>query len=135
RGEQELVMRFGQHLDDFRKNGLAAAFRTPELPIPAVLAIGEALDGFYAVSTRVRGIPLESVSKAQWRLLLPALADALEAMRLADVSTTAGFGGWDGAGRAAHTRSARSSSSASADTDWNSARESCSQPTAPPCRG
>ena len=104
RGEQELVVRFGQHVDDFRKDRLAAAFRTPELPIPTVLAIGEAFDGFYAVSTRVRGIPLESVSEAQWRSLVPALADALEAMRLADVSATAGFGGWDGAGRAAHTR-------------------------------
>ena len=101
RGEQELVVRFGQHVDDFRKDRLAAAFRTPELPIPTVLAIGEAFDGFYAVSTRVRGIPLESVSAAQWRSLVPALADALEAMRLADVSATVGFGGWDGAGRAA----------------------------------
>ena len=40
RGEQELVVRFGQHVDDFRKDQLAAAFRTPELPIPTVLAIG-----------------------------------------------------------------------------------------------
>jgi hygromycin-B 4-O-kinase len=104
RGEQELVVRFGQHLDDFRKDHLAAAFSAPELPIPAVLAIGEAFDGFYAVSTRIRGIPLESVSEAQWHSLVPALADALEAMRLAEVSATAGFGGWDEAGRAPHAR-------------------------------
>ncbi len=54
RGAQELVVRFGQHVDDFRKDRLAAAFRTPALPIPAVLAIGAAFDGFYAISTRTR---------------------------------------------------------------------------------
>src|ERR1051325_7671477 len=71
RGEQELVVRFGQHVDDFREDQLAAIFRMPELPIPEVLAIGEAFDGFYAVSTRVHGIPLESVSQTQWRSLVP----------------------------------------------------------------
>ena len=94
RGDQELAIRFGQHVDDFRKDQRASSYRTPDLPIPDVLAIGQAFDGYYAISTRVHGVPLERVNAAQWQSVVPSLAAALEAMRLADVSATVGFGGW-----------------------------------------
>jgi hygromycin-B 4-O-kinase len=51
RGDQELVIRFGQHVDDFRKDQLASSYRSPDLSIPLVLAIGQAFDGYYAIST------------------------------------------------------------------------------------
>jgi hygromycin-B 4-O-kinase len=104
RGGEELVVRFGRYGDDFRCDQLAAAYRTPDLPIPEVLAIGRAFDGYYAISTRVQGVPLESVGAAQWRALVPSLAAALEAMRSADISATSGYGGWGADGQAPHAR-------------------------------
>src|SRR5437870_12482558 len=34
---RDLVVRFGRHLEDFRKDQRAMAFRRPELPVPRVL--------------------------------------------------------------------------------------------------
>jgi hygromycin-B 4-O-kinase len=104
RGEQELAIRFGQHVDDFWKDQRASSYRSPDLPIPDVLAIGSAFDGYYAISTRVHGVPLESVGATQWQSIVPSLAAALEALRLADVSVTEGFGGWGGDGHAPHAQ-------------------------------
>jgi len=100
--ERELVIRFGKYVSDFEKDQLAHRYANPDLPVPELLEIGAAPDGYYAVSTRVHGVPLESVSAAQWLALVPAVAAALEAMRTADLSATAGFGGWGADGHAAH---------------------------------
>jgi hypothetical protein len=34
RDDQELAIRFGQHVDDFPKYQRASSYRTPDLPIP-----------------------------------------------------------------------------------------------------
>ncbi len=99
-GEQELVIRFNPHADDFHKDQRAGAFATAALPIPQVMEIGEAFDGCYAISQRVHGVPLERVNAAQWRALVPAVATALEAMRHADIASTTGVGGWGSDGNA-----------------------------------
>ena len=101
RGADELVVRFGQHVDDFEKDRLAFVYSAPGLPIPEVMAIGPAFDGYFAVSRRVYGAVLEALPGDAWRDVVPSLVDALEALRLADVSGTAGFGMWDGRGQAA----------------------------------
>ncbi|MBX3013266.1 MAG: aminoglycoside phosphotransferase family protein [Caldilineaceae bacterium] len=102
-----LVIRFGRHLDDFIKDQHAYGYSTPALPIPQVLAIGEALDGYYAISTRAYGVPLEQLDPVAWRAVVPTMVTTLEAMRTADLASPAGWGGWDGAGHAT-------------DTDWRS---------------
>ncbi|MEZ4615881.1 MAG: aminoglycoside phosphotransferase family protein [Caldilineaceae bacterium] len=93
-GEKELVIRFGNHVDDFEKDQVAHRYAAPDLPIPKVTEIGEAFDGYYAISTRVHGVVLEEVSTAEWPALVPAVVAALEAMRTADITDTSGFGGW-----------------------------------------
>jgi len=98
----DLVIRFGNYVDDFQTDDVAQQYATPALPIPAVLDIGQAFDGYYAISTRAWGVPLEDVGADQWRALVPAVAAALEAMRLTDLAGTAGFGGWDATGTASH---------------------------------
>jgi len=79
---RDLVVRFGRHPDDFAKDRQAMAFARPELPVPAVLDIGETLPGvFYAISQRHFGVFLEDLDERGWHRLLPALLRALDALR------------------------------------------------------
>ena len=99
-GDAELAIRFGKYVEDFQKDQLAHAYTSPDLPIPQVLDIGRAFDGYYAISTRVHGGPLENLNASQWLAALPSVVAALEAMRLADLSATSGVGGWGMGNRA-----------------------------------
>jgi hygromycin-B 4-O-kinase len=101
---QELVVRFGKYVDDFKQDQLAYSYHSTALPIPKVLEIGEAFGGYYAISTRVYGSPLEQLSSQDWLTVVPSLVSALEALRLADISATPGFGGWNGEGKAPRKR-------------------------------
>jgi len=102
RDDEQLVIRFGHYVDDFHKDQLAYAFATPDLPIPEVLDIGQAFGGYFAISTRAYGVPLESLDATQWRAIVPSVVSALEAMRTTDLSSTSGFGGWGTERKAAH---------------------------------
>lgn len=104
RGADELIARFGKHGDDFAKDQRAYRYRTSGLPVPEVLAIGPAFDGFYAISRRVWGVPLEQVDAATWRSTIPSVVAMLEALRLADLSETTGYGTWESDGRGLYTR-------------------------------
>ncbi len=101
--DEDLVIRFGNYVSDFQKDQLANTYTTPDLPIPEVLDIGQAFDGYYAISTRVHGVPLESLSKTRWLAIVPAVVSALEAMRTTDLSSSLGFGGWGTEGNASHS--------------------------------
>ncbi|MCX6049097.1 MAG: phosphotransferase [Chloroflexi bacterium] len=102
-GAEALVIRFGNHVDDFQKDQSAYAFAAPGLPIPQVLEIGEAFGGYYAISTRAYGVPLESLGASEWLAIVPAVVSALEAMRTTDLSATTGVGGWGVEGKASHS--------------------------------
>jgi hygromycin-B 4-O-kinase len=79
--DRELVVRFGRHREDFIKDQQAMAFARPELPVPAVLEVGEAAGVFYAISERHFGAFLETLDERAWRNLLPALLRGLDALR------------------------------------------------------
>jgi len=102
RAGRDYVIRFGEHREDFAKDRLAARYVAPALPIPRVLEIGEALGGTYAISERLFGGYIDDVDETQMRALLPSLFAALDAMRLADLSGTTGYGGWGADGVAPH---------------------------------
>jgi len=97
-----LVVRFGAYRDDFEKDRLAADYTSRDLPIPRIVEIGEALGGSYAISERAPGEHIDALDEQAMRRVLHSLFAALEAARRVDLGDGAGFGGWDGAGRAPH---------------------------------
>lgn len=78
---RDLVARFGRYGEDFYRDQKAMAFACPELPVPRVLEIGEALGGYYAISERHYGVFLEDLDETGWRRLLPAFLRMLDALR------------------------------------------------------
>lgn len=94
RGDDELVVRFGRQRVDFEMDRYAQRWNVgARLPVPEVLEMGEFGDGHYVVSRFVRGTALEQVGSDEWTRLIPAIADAFDAMRVAPIETD-GFGPW-----------------------------------------
>ncbi|HUZ51285.1 MAG TPA: hypothetical protein VMU94_01995 [Streptosporangiaceae bacterium] len=84
-GGRPLVARFGAYREDFEKDRAAMMFARPDLPVPAVLEIGAAVGGYYAISERHVGAFLESLDRPGLERLMPALLRALDALRLVSV--------------------------------------------------
>ncbi len=91
---KDYVIRFGAHHDDFERDQYAMQFASDALPIPEVYAIGNAFAGYYAISQRVYGTPLETISAEDWQALIPNLATTLEALRTAPLPIDAQIGDW-----------------------------------------
>lgn len=97
---REAVVRFGDHVDDFRKDQAMARHSRATLPVPAVIEIGTAGDGYFAASERAPGELLDGLDGAAARAALPGLLAALQAVRDIEVSGRAGYGIWAAGGRA-----------------------------------
>lgn len=97
-----VVVRFGAHGEDFAKDRRMAAHSSERLPIPAVLDIGEAPGGWFAVSERAYGNFLDELDAEGMRAVLPRLLDALRVACRIDLSSTEGYGGWGADGDAPH---------------------------------
>jgi len=91
---RQAVIRFGDHIGDFRKDQVMAARSSPALPVPAILDIGSAGDGYFAVSERASGGPLDDLDSAGMRAVLPRLLAALDAMRDMGLPAARGYGMW-----------------------------------------
>lgn len=78
---RDLVAKCGQYPEDYEKDLEASAWARSNLPIPAVLAVGEAFDGAFVISERRYGDSLVHVSPDRFRAVIDALFDALVAMR------------------------------------------------------
>ena len=92
---RDLVVKFGQHLDDFEKDRMASTWRSEHLPIPEMIDLGEAFDAYYAISTRAHGVPLETLDASGWQATTPSLLRSLDALRRVPVSSQTPFGARD----------------------------------------
>lgn len=78
---RELVLRLGAVLEGFEMDRRAMAFARPDLPVPEVLDIGEALGQTYAISVRHHGRFLETVRADEAVIAGPAIEQTLAALR------------------------------------------------------
>ncbi|MEU6111375.1 aminoglycoside phosphotransferase family protein [Streptomyces albidoflavus] len=98
----EVVLRVGAHGGDFAKDEVVARLAGPGLPVPPVLARGEAEGWAYAVSGRVRGTALDDLTGDAVARTLPSLLRALDAVARVDLAGTSGYGIWAPDGHAPH---------------------------------
>jgi aminoglycoside phosphotransferase (APT) family kinase protein len=80
-GGRELVLRIGQSREWFAIDRDAMTYSREFLPVPAVLDIGDAFDGAYAISEQYRGRFLESVGVDEADVAGPTLMRLLDALR------------------------------------------------------
>jgi hygromycin-B 4-O-kinase len=96
------VIRFSHHRDDFERDAFATRFAGPCVPIPGVTHLGERDGVAYAVSERAAGEFIDTLSGEDYRRTMPSLLETLNALRVADLAGTHGFGGWDANGNGSH---------------------------------
>jgi hygromycin-B 4-O-kinase len=101
-GTADYVVRFSRLDEDFFKDRRAMAFASAALPIPRLVEVGEAFEGFFALSERAFGTYMDILDDSDMRRLLPSLFAALDGAREADVSDSTGFGIWRADGNAPH---------------------------------
>ncbi|NBD23809.1 phosphotransferase family protein [Paenibacillus glycinis] len=96
---RDRVIRFGAHRDDFEKDRVMGAYASAELPIPAVIEVGETESGFFAVSERVQGEKhLDELDEPELRRVLPQLFGALGELQKRDLAAARDVGLWRPAG-------------------------------------
>lgn len=82
-GDDQFVLRFSDMREGFVSDTAAMQFTSPELPIPEVIEIGEALGHHYAISRRHYGRFVEDVSVEDGDAAGAAMARLLAALRSA----------------------------------------------------
>ena len=99
---RQLVVRFGMHRDDYERDALAGSWDLAAAPTPTVLAVGDAFDGCYAISTWVAGDGFDELPRARFTTAQESVMRAYEA--LASVALPgSGYGIWVGpSGNAPH---------------------------------
>jgi len=94
------VVRFGQHVDDYRRDEIASGYSSVSLPIPKILEVGKAFSGYYAISEKAFGVMLDDISGEEIGSVLPSLFDAIKSASIVDLSNRRGFGIWESDGNA-----------------------------------
>jgi hygromycin-B 4-O-kinase len=92
-GRHELILRVGYHAEDFAKERYASTWHAAGVPVPDVLDLGEAFDGYYIVSRRHEGQKLADLDPSRVPRVLGHLFEVLEALRRIELPGQ-GYGIW-----------------------------------------
>ena len=103
-GNGDYVVRFAEDDSSFKKDQAATGFASRYLPIPQIVAMGEAWVGYFAISGRALGEMLDDLDKDSMHRVVPAVFRMLDALRAVDLSFTQGLGGWEAPGIGSHQR-------------------------------
>lgn len=95
---KDYVIRFGMHQDDYINDQAAQLYASSDLPIPKVLEVGETFGGYFAISERAFGTMIDELDHEAMKRVIPSLLATLDAIRIADISSSTGFGGRDNNG-------------------------------------
>ena len=91
---EEYVIRFAANREDFAKDQGISKYASKKLHVPEVTEIGEALNGYYAISKRHHGVFLDELDGDQMRKTLPSLLKTLDEIREVNLTGTTGYGWW-----------------------------------------
>ena len=78
--DRELVVRFGSVREGFEMDRRAMTFAGPDLPVPAVLEVGDVFGGAYAISVRHHGRFLETVRPDEAAVAGPTIVRLLASL-------------------------------------------------------
>ena len=98
-----LVVRFGQHAQDYEKDRMAGGWARSGLPAPRVMEIGVAFDGVFAVSQRLPGDKLDTLPPARLVAALDSLLESLGVLHGVEVPGE-GYGALAPDGSGSHRR-------------------------------
>jgi len=96
------VIRWSRVADNFERDAFARRYARDGLPIPSIVALGQADESFYAIAPFVTGNFLETLASTELERTLPAILKMFRALRSVDLPATAGFGFWNGQGAGSH---------------------------------
>lgn len=94
-GDHEYILRFNPGNFDvtFQKEMfIYTHFASPNIPIPPILRVGRLGDLTYAISRKMAGRRLLSLSRAEYELSLPSLIQTLNAIHQVNVLNWQGYG-------------------------------------------
>lgn len=95
RGGADYVVRFGNEAEPYEKDRLATKYSSEKLPIPNITETGTVAGHYFAISERRTGAMIDDMSGEEIAALTPALLDMLNALRIANVSASTGYGHWN----------------------------------------
>lgn len=101
-GNRPFIIRFSNFQDDFLKDQIAYDFNSNYLPVPRLISTGQALGGYYAISERVFGELLEELNAEKMHKIITAVFGMLSEGRMANLSSSSGYGSWDSSRNAPH---------------------------------
>lgn len=90
----EYVIRFAKLKEDYEKDFIASTYTNNTVCIPEVYEIGEAFEGYFAISERMHGLFFDELNGMQMKNALPSLFEVLDSLRNINISDTTGYGWW-----------------------------------------
>lgn len=92
--DREYVVRFSPYREDFDKDQAMGEYATDTLPIPMVFEVGQTAGGYYAISQKLPGTPLDALDADGIRTVLPLLLGGLADLQTRDLRPTQVAGLW-----------------------------------------